>query len=170
LRPDTIVGSSGFECSLNLFVEVGGSASGGLAIPLPQVPVLTRTLYEPDGATALNDAIADMIRTISKAAPSRATRVLIAILTDGGENSSRTFTDDVASMITYRRTIYDWQFVFIGPEQALNYALRIGIPKSNIVAFDTDPAGITAIIARLSKSMQRYLLGDKRYALALTNG
>jgi Mg-chelatase subunit ChlD len=80
-----------------------------LAIPLPQVPVLTRTLYEPDGATALNDAIADMIRTISKAAPSRATRVLIAILTDGGENSSRTSTDDVASMITYRRTTYDWQ-------------------------------------------------------------
>ncbi len=30
--------------------------------------------------------------------------------------------------------------------------------------------GITAIMARLSKSMQRYLLGDKRYALALTNG
>jgi len=96
--------------------------------------------------------------------------VLIAILTDGGENSSRTSTDDVASMITYRRTTYDWQFVFIGPEQALPYALRIGIPKSNVVSFSTDPAGITAIMARLSKSMQRYLLGDKRYALALTNG
>src|SRR5258708_39995944 len=70
-------------------------------------------------------------------------------------------------MITYRRTTYDWQFVFIGPEQALPYALRIGIPKSNVVSFSTDPAGITAIMARLSKSMQRYLLGDKRYALAL---
>lgn len=139
-------------------------------VPLPQVPLLTHSLYEPDGATALNDAIAEMIRTISKAAPSRSTRALIAILTDGAENSSRTSIDDVASMITYRRTTYDWQFVFIGPEAAHPYALRIGIPKSNIVSFDTDQAGIAAIIAKLSKSMQRYLLGDKRYHLALTNG
>jgi hypothetical protein len=72
-------------------------------------------------------------------------------------------------MITYRRTTYDWQFIFTGPPEALDYALSIGIPKSNVVSFSTDAAGITAIMGRLSKSMKAYQLGDRRYALKLRN-
>jgi hypothetical protein len=100
----------------------------------------------------------------------RQTRVLVAILTDGMENSSHQFSqDDVLRMITYRRTTYDWQFIFIGPQDAIPYALSIGIPKSNVVAFDADPAGMRQIMLRLSKSMKAYQLGDRRYALKLHN-
>ena len=138
-------------------------------IPLPEVPPLTPALYEPDGGTALNDAIGSMIQRIGKRAK-RSTRVLIAILTDGRENVSRQFSrDDILSMITYRRTTYDWQFIFIGPEEALAYALSIGIPRSNVVSFDTDPAGMKLIMDRLSKSMRAYQLGDRKYALKLHN-
>jgi hypothetical protein len=137
--------------------------------PLTVVPPLTPTLYEPYGGTALNDGIGQMIQRIGKRAK-RSARVLIAILTDGGENSSRNFSQaDILSMITYRRTTYDWQFVFIGPEDALSYALSIGIPKSNVVSFDTDPAGMKLIMDRLSKSMRAYQLGDRKYALKLRN-
>jgi uncharacterized protein YegL len=139
------------------------------AVPLPEVPSLTPEMYEPDGGTALNDGIGLVIQTIGKRAK-RSTRVLIAILTDGAENSSRSFSQaDILSMVTYRRTTYDWQFVFIGPEDALSYALSIGIPKSNVVAFDADPAGIRQIMDRLSRSMRAYQLGDRRYALKLHN-
>jgi hypothetical protein len=72
-------------------------------------------------------------------------------------------------MVTYRRTTYDWQFIFLGPEDALSYALSIGIPKSNVVAFNTDPAGIKSILQLLSKSITAYQLGDRRYALKLRN-
>ena len=138
-------------------------------IPLPEVPPLTPALYEPDGGTALNDAIGSMIQAIGKRAK-RSTRVLIAILTDGGENMSKSFSRaDILSMITYRRTTYDWQFIFIGPEEALSYALSIGIPRSNVVSFDTDPAGMKLIMDRLSKSMRAYQLGDRKYALKLHN-
>src|SRR6516162_6469271 len=137
--------------------------------PIAEAKPLTPDLYEPAGGTALNDAIGTMIQTIGKRAR-RGTRVLVAILTDGAENSSRSFSvADILQMITYRRTTYDWQFIFIGPPEALDYALSIGIPKSNVVSFSADSAGITAIMARLSKSMKAYQLGDRRYALKLRN-
>jgi len=61
------------------------------------------------------------------------------------------------------------KFIFIGPPEALDYALSIGIPKSNAVSFSADGAGITMIMARLSKSMKAYQLSDRRYALKLRN-
>jgi hypothetical protein len=138
-------------------------------IALGDAPSLGRDLYRADGgSTALNDGILDIIGRIGKGV-SRATPVLIAILTDGGENSSRASIEDVFSAITYRRTTYHWGFVFIGPPEAESYALRIGIAKSNIVSFSTDSAGIRSIIERLGKSMIAYQLGDSRYALKLKN-
>jgi len=139
------------------------------AVPIGEVPPLRQESYKTDGGTALNDAIAAMIQAIGKRTK-RGTRVLIAILTDGEENASRKFSKaDILQMITYRRTTYDWQFIFIGPPEALDYALSIGIPKSNVVSFSADGAGITAIMARLSKSVKAYQLGDRRYALKLCN-
>jgi uncharacterized protein YegL len=139
------------------------------AVPLAGVPELTPEFYVPRGSTALNDGIGSMIQAIGKRAR-RFTRVLIAILTDGAENVSRSFSEaDILSMVTYRRTTYDWQFVFIGPESALGYALSIGIPRSNIVSFDANSAGIESVMKRLSKSVSAYQLGDRRYALKLRN-
>jgi uncharacterized protein YegL len=137
------------------------------AMPLIDVPNLGSEIYVPRGATALNDAIGAMIQQIGRRAK-RLTRVLIAILTDGEENSSRQFSrDDIMRMVTYRRTTYDWQFIFIGPKDALEYALSIGIPRSNVVGFDLNPEGMQKVMQRLSKSMAAYQLGDRRYALKL---
>ena len=139
------------------------------AVPLAEVPELTPAVYVPRGGTALNDAIGAMIQRLGKRAK-RSTRVLIAILTDGMDTGSCRFSQaDLLSMVTYRRTTYDWQFVFIGPETALAYALSIGIPRSNVVGFNADPAGIRQIMIRLSKSIAAYQLGDRRYALKLHN-
>jgi hypothetical protein len=139
------------------------------AVPLAEVPELTPAVYVPRGGTALNDAIGAMIQRLGKRAK-RSTRVLIAILTDGMDTGSCRFSQaDLLSMVTYRRTTYDWQFVFIGPETALAYALSIGIPRPNVVGFNADPAGIRQIMIRLSKSIAAYQLGDRRYMLKLHN-
>lgn len=138
-------------------------------IVLVDAPSLGPDRYRADGSsTALNDAILDIISRISKQVQ-RSTPVLIAILTDGAENSSQATAQDVFSVITYRRSTYHWNFVFIGPPEAESYALQIGIPKSNFVPFSADPASVHLIIKRLSKSMRAYQLGDRRYALKLHN-
>jgi hypothetical protein len=159
--------SEGTALSLALFNHSIKLLYDGLSIG--EVEPLSGELCKPSGGTALNDAIGAMIQAIGKRTR-RGTRVLIAILTDGAENASQRFSKaDILQMITYRRTTYDWQFIFIGPPEALDYALSIGIPISNVVSFSADSAGITAIMARLSKSMKAYQLGDRRYALKLRN-
>jgi hypothetical protein len=153
VNPQSRFTSTSFGDSVRAIIENAG---------LADAPLFGRDLYRADGSsTALNDGILDIISRIGKQV-SRSVPVLIAILTDGGENSSRGSIEDVFSVITYRRTTYHWGFVFIGPPQAQRYALSIGIPKSNFVSFSTDPAGIRSIIERLSKSMAAYQLGDSR--------
>ena len=139
------------------------------ALPIAEVPPLTPEQYKPSGSTALNDAIGSMIQVVGKRAR-RGTRVLVAILTDGEENVSRQFSKpDILQMVTYRRLTYDWQFVFIGPEEAFSYALSIGIPKSNVVSFAVDGAGLAKVMARLSASVKAFRLGNRHYALKLHN-
>lgn len=138
-------------------------------IALAEAPLIGRDLYSADGSsTALNDAILDIISQIGKLV-SRSTPVLIGILTDGRENASRASLEDVFSVVTYPRTTYRWQFIFMGPPEAEWYALHIGIAKSNSVPLSTDPVGIRSVIERLSKSMTAYQLGDPRYVLKLRN-
>ena len=138
------------------------------AIPLAEVAALTHAQYEADGGTALNDAIADLIRTLSSHAPGQGHSVLCIILTDGEENSScQHSVEDVRQMVTYRRLTHGWQFLFLGPEHALDYAQSIGIPKVNTAGFETTPDGLRLMLERLSKSMTAYALGDRQFMLKL---
>lgn len=138
------------------------------AIALSDVPPLLPTQYQPDGGTALNDAIADLI--LSLGSHSGRGAVLAVILTDGEENHSQQHSrDDVRQMVTYRRLNHGWQFLFLGPERALDYAVAIGIPKVNTAGFSTTPEGLRLMLERLSKSVAAYRLGDQRFALKLTD-
>ena len=60
------------------------------AVPLSEVTPLDRLQYRPSGGTALNDAVAKLIKGIG-AAGGRRSRVLCVIVTDGEENSSKEF-------------------------------------------------------------------------------
>jgi hypothetical protein len=70
-------------------------------------------------------------------------------------------------MITYRRLTHGWQFLFLGPESAIGYAVSIGIPKVNTAGFSTTPEGLQLMLERLSKSVTAYRLGDQKFALKL---
>ena len=140
------------------------------AVALADVPPLLASQYEPGGGTALNDAVAHLIRSLSGHSQGRGAAVLAVILTDGEENQSQRHSrEDVRQMVTYRRLTHGWQFVFLGPERALSYALSIGIPKVNTAGFETTPEGLRLMLERLSKTMAAYRLGDRHFALKLRN-
>jgi uncharacterized protein YegL len=137
------------------------------AVPLPAVPHLTPATYEPHAGTALNDAIGAMITSIGQRVD-RSTRVMIIVMTDGVENSSRKFrVEDICQIVSYRRTTYDWQFIFAGPDPG--YGLRIGIAPENCVGFEADSESLKSLVERLSASAKAYQLGDKTDALKLRN-
>ena len=80
------------------------------------MPLLRFTDYIPDGGTALDDAIGRTIQAIGRKA-TRLTPVVVIIITDGGDTSSRQFsTADVRQMVSYRRRSHDWEFLFLVSE------------------------------------------------------
>jgi hypothetical protein len=125
------------------------------AVALRDVPPLLPAQYEPSGGTSLNDAVVHLIHSLGRHAQGRNTAVLAVILTDGMENGSRHSQEDVRQMVTYRRLTHGWQFLFLGPESALSYALSIGIPKVNTAGFETTPEGLRFMLKRLGQEHGR---------------
>jgi hypothetical protein len=161
-----IAGSAHF--SLTLFNNKLEPVYDG--IPLAEIGALSTETYRPAGGTALFDGIGTMIDTIA-ARTDQSSKVIIAILTDGAENSSQEYSlDQVAERIFTRRISYDWQFLFLSASpDALRTGINLRIAKSNIIDFTASPDGISVILAKLNAGLSAYRLGDKRYALKLRN-
>ncbi len=76
--------------------------------------------YNCTGCTALNDAVCTAVDTLGQefsamSEDERPEAVVVAIITDGEENASRTFTNlDVKERIKHQTEVYNWQFLFIG--------------------------------------------------------
>jgi len=65
-------------------------------VPLSEIPSLTLLQYRPHGSTALRDAIASIYQKILESRDAVATRRIVVILTDGGENAStKTSVEDL---------------------------------------------------------------------------
>ncbi len=108
------------------------------------VPYDRRT-YVPSGSTALLDAVGKgisetMLRVNDKG------KVIFAILTDGHENSSRTFTrSEIKNMIKDRQEA-GWEFVYLGVGldqfDAEAAGRGIGIDADKVATYDKNKAGI----------------------------
>lgn len=77
----------------------------------------------PAGMTALLDAVGMAIDDTGKRLSNmkeedRPGLVVIAIITDGQENNSNTYTrEQIRDMIEHQKSVYNWQFVFLGANQ-----------------------------------------------------
>lgn len=104
-----------------------------------------RLVLRPRGNTPLLDAICAAVdntgrRFASMSENDRPDRVLMVIITDGQENSSRLRSRrDVYERITRQRETYNWQFVYLGANQD-TYAesQSFGIPWANTVKYTYD--------------------------------
>lgn len=88
--------------------------------PLKDVKPMTEKEYCPLGMTAMLDAVGKTIISVGQklaALPEeeRPGKVMVTIITDGYENSSKEYTwKQVQSMIKEQREKYNWIFSFIG--------------------------------------------------------
>jgi len=105
--------------------------------------------YAPDGSTALLDAIGRTIdetgaRLAAMSEADRPGKVIIAILTDGEENSSGTFTwAQISDMIRHQQDVYKWEFLFLGANQdAIATAARMNISRNSSANFFQTDKGI----------------------------
>lgn len=107
--------------------------------PIAEVKPLTRETFQPRGNTALLDAIGRTIDELGAklaAMPEadRPQKVIIAILTDGHENSSRQYSlGDIHEKIRHQTEVYDWEFLFLAANQdAIAAAAAMGIESSKV--------------------------------------
>lgn len=84
-----------------------------------EVPLLDNRTFVPRGGTSLNDAIGNTLETQGKriAAEKWAELVIVTIITDGGENSSKNYTADRVKGLTSMAQNLGWQFVFQAANQ-----------------------------------------------------
>ena len=112
------------------------------SVMAPELPRLDMATYAPDGGTALLDAIGRTIddlgtRLASMNEVDRPGKVIVAIMTDGEENSSRIFNwEQISDKIKHQQEVYKWEFLFLGANQdAIATAARIDIRKSKSSVF-----------------------------------
>lgn len=120
-------------------------------IPVQEVVALNSDSYVPRNSTALLDAIGQTIdrmgqRLDQTAESDRPGKVIVAILTDGLENSSVQFTwKDISAKIQHQTQTYQWEFLFLGANQdAIATAANLSIARHNAASFTADAVGVSA--------------------------
>lgn len=137
--------------------------------PIGKVPKLTRDTYVPRATTPLLDALGRGINDIEKSLrklkeDDRPAKVIVAVVTDGQENSSREFHKDQIEKMIKKRTKKDgWQFVFLSADlAAIGDAHAIGIHADAILLFEKTGQGSAGAWASLSERTTDYRAARKK--------
>ena len=107
---------------------------------------LNEANFVPNGTTALLDAIGSTIKSVDARIEKHAVKpgVIIAIITDGHENSSRFYTqNDIKKTIKKRSDKNNWNFIYLGANQdAIFEGNRLGISSDYSHNFKASKVGV----------------------------
>ena len=124
--------------------------------PIGDVQELSKRGYTPNGMTALLDAVGMSINAIDKIV-NEGDNVLVAIMTDGEENSSREFNNQAIRSLISKRKKDNWEFAFMGAgESTWNTAQSFGISKGNTIIFANNPAAHSHTINTFARATSHY--------------
>ena len=127
---------------------------------LQEASLLDNTVYQPRGWTALLDAIGKTIDRTGKRLSDmpedqRPEKVIFVIQTDGYENASKEFSNDIImAMIIYQKNVYNWEFVFLGANQdAIATASKMGIGATHSMTFTSNAGGVANYYHSVSQNL-----------------
>lgn len=107
--------------------------------------------YKPSGSTALLDAVGDTINELSNNNEIKDHKVMVVIITDGYENSSREYSKKQVKELIEAREKDGWQFVFCGANiDAASEGGHIGICKERTIKFAATGEGVASTYADIS--------------------
>ena len=139
-------------------------------VDIKKVKPLTTKTYVPAGTTALLDAVGrtvdslgDKLRDMDE--KDRPENVIMVILTDGMENSSRDYARSaIKEKIEHQQDKYNWKFIFLGANQdAFAEAGGIGIRGQFVANYAADSFGTLGAYSsssRAVKSIRRNCAND----------
>jgi Mg-chelatase subunit ChlD len=111
-------------------------------VAVDEVKELDERSYDPNGMTNLYDAIGGVMMQVNTqlAANKKADRdsVIITILTDGAENSSKTFNNQTIKQMVEKAEGKNWGFMFLGANiNAFDAGSSLGFGVNNTMQYDT---------------------------------
>lgn len=132
-------------------------------IDIKAVSPITEKEYQVGGSTALLDAIGQTIHKIGNAQKHtaedyRAEKVMVVIITDGEENSSREYSAErIKQMIEHQKTRYGWEFIFLGANiDAVETAGRFGISADRAQNYHADSEGVEVNFRVMSEAVATF--------------
>lgn len=161
---------------INQFIKDQANEPGKCMVTLAQFDTDYELVYDykdisqvqpyslvPRGGTALLDAIGNTIRRMDERIASipaehQPEAVIVVIVTDGEENSSKEWKlDQVKDLITEHTNVDNWQFIYLGANQdAISVGTSMGIPINSSMTFAAASSGIGNTYASLSHNTSSY--------------
>ena len=128
--------------------------------PISEVRDLTCADYKPCGGTPLYDAIGFSVSELQKVVKD-GDRVLVTIITDGYENSSRYFDAFKVKALIESLRAKGWVFTYIGANQnSVEVAGSLGIKNS--MDFRQDEEGTRMMWEKMNSSRKAYYNKERR--------
>jgi hypothetical protein len=111
-------------------------------VSVEEVENLNEKTYNPQGMTNLYDAIGGVMMRINEqlANVKKDARdsIIITVLTDGAENSSRTFTNSIIKQMVEKAEGKNWGFMFLGANiDAFAAGSSLGFNSNNTMQYNT---------------------------------
>lgn len=137
--------------------------------PVADHEKLSEANYMPGGNTALLDAVGKAVnelngRLLKMDDEERPDKAIFVIITDGQENSSREFRQDVIKkMIEDASADKGWEFLFLGANvDAFEEGGQLGIRSANIAAYSYSAQGMGSAFAGTSNAVASYRGGGSK--------
>lgn len=137
--------------------------------PIGSVEELSDAEYQPSGSTALYDAIGETvakIRHTAKDLEKDHVSVLVLIITDGYENSSREYSQGTIKNQIAALEENGWTFTFMGANvDPLQIQQDFGISAGNYMSFTSNKIGTEVANATRSAALDNFMsrkLGGQR--------
>lgn len=121
---------------------------------IENVQDLTPDQYQPYGGTPLYDAMGFSI-TALKELVKEGDNVLVTVITDGFENSSRYYSAEMIKELVNSLSAKGWVFTYIGANQDSEQTAH-GLGISSAMDFEASAAGTGMMYRKMSSSHRRY--------------
>lgn len=153
------------QCKMSLTKFQGGDLHTPYEnLDLGFVPPMTDRMFVPGGMTNLFDAIGDRITTLAKSLETWAEQpnVLFIVMTDGGDNASRSHNAASIARLVGQYRERGWGFAYLGANQnAVTVGTQMGFLPTECRTFET---------AEMRETMRDLSTGTTVYRTAVASG
>jgi len=126
--------------------------------PVSKIKQIDDKTYNPEASTPLFDAMGYIINKLKKHLQKQTKyNVLVTILTDGEENSSKEFSINDIKMLVEELKQNKWTFTYIGTDHDVE-KIALSISINNTMFFKRNESGIKDMFAKEQKARELYYM------------